>query len=68
VAWSIPPQIRIVLRATPQRLKARSKQSVYRSAEALHHPKAMEKVEFFLNLLELVPLPFVENSEFFSKL
>jgi hypothetical protein len=37
----------------PQRLKARSKQSVYRSAAA--PPKSRDKVEFFRNLLERAP-------------
>ena len=43
-------------RVRPQRLKAQSKQSLYRSAEALRHPKSRAAASFSA-ISEVVPFP-----------
>jgi hypothetical protein len=49
-----------LLSVRPQRLKAQSKSSPYRSAEALRHPKAGQ-TEFFRNLWNSSPYRILGN-------
>jgi hypothetical protein len=49
----------------PQRLKPDSKQSSYRSAEALRHPKPSAKWSFSA-ACEVVPFPKTRGSKFFG--
>jgi hypothetical protein len=49
--YSLLKKSRTLRKVRPWRLKAQSKPSVYRSAEALRHPKAATKSSFSANCL-----------------